>query len=146
MTKKTKSNKSNKSNNSNKCNYGKYDSLNMNLKGNLYPNTSTFDHRYSYYNNPAVSMNAHPMFYVGQRVNTLGSDNPYAYAVMRYGNMNNTGIMYPGNTLQNPVLSLSVDARGNYKLVNDYGKSYKIYHDSSNGGNYIKSENQKIFI
>jgi hypothetical protein len=120
MAKKTKSNKSTK------CNYGKYDSLNMNPKGNMYPDTSTFDHRYSYFNNPVVSMNSHPMFYIGQRVNTLGSNNPSAYAVMRYG-----------NTLQNPVLSLSVDARGTYKLVNDHGKSYKIYHDSSNGGNYI---------
>ena len=137
MAKKTKSNK---------CNYGKYNSLNISPKGNMYPNTSTFNHRYSYYNNPAVSTNAHPMFYVGQRVNTLGSNNPNARAIMRYGNTYKPGVMYPGNTLQNPVLSLSVDARGTYKLVNDHGKSYKIYHDSSNGGNYFKAGNQKMYI
>ena len=140
MAKKSKSNKCNK------CNYGKYDSLNISSKGSMYPGTSTFNYRYSYYNNPAVSMNAHPMFYVGQRVNTLGSNNPNARAIMRYGNMNNTGVMYPGNTLQNPVLSLSVDARGNYKLVNDDGKSYKIYHDSSNGGNYVRNKTGKMYI
>lgn len=143
MAKKTKSNKSTIST---KCNYGKYDSLNMNLKGNMYPDTSTFDHRYSYFTNSAVSMNSHPMFYIGQRVNTLGSNNPSAYAVMRYGNTHNSGLMYPGNTLQNPVLSLSVDARGTYKLVNDHGKSYKIYHDSSNGGNYVRIKNEKMYI
>ena len=135
-----------KTNKSSTCNYGNHHKLNMNPKGNLYPNTSTFDHRYSYYNNPSVNMNSHPMFYIGQRVNTLGSNNPSAYAVMRYGNINNTGTMYPGNTLQNQVLSLSVDARGSYKLINDHGKSYKIYHDSSNGGNYIKMKNQKMYI
>lgn len=141
-----KKNKYSKDSKDRTVNYGKYYELNMNPKGNLYPNTSTFDHRYSNYNNPAVSMKSHPMFYVGQRVNTLGSNNPFAYAVMKFGNVYNSGLMYPKNTLQNPVLSLSVDDKGYYKLVNDNGKSYKIYHNNSNGGNYVRIKNERMYI
>ena len=104
-----------KTNKNRTCAYGDNDALNIGPKGNLYPKTSTFDNRNSCYNNQAVSMSSHPMFYVGQRVNTLGSNNPTAYAVMRYGNVCKQGVIYPGNTLRYPVYRLSIDEKGKYK-------------------------------
>ena len=124
--------------------YGQNNILNMNPKGNMYPNTSTFDNRKSYISSSAVNPNVHPMFYIGNRVNILGSNNPKAFAVMKYGNV--LGTMYPSNTLNNSVLSLTVDINGNYKLINDQGKSYKVYNDSSNGGNYVNMNKQKMYI
>lgn len=106
-----------KANQNRKCNYGNNDALNIGPKGNLYPKTSTFNNRYSCYNDQAVSMSPHPMFYIGQRVNTLSSNNPTAYAIMRYGNVCNPGAIYPGNTLQNQVHRFIINSKGQYKFV-----------------------------
>jgi hypothetical protein len=65
--------------------------LKMNQKGNMLPNSHSFDYRYSIITSPATNLNATPMFYTGPfRMNKLvsytGSYGPQeTYAVMKYG-------------------------------------------------------------
>ena len=132
--------------------------LKINQKGNLLPKqpARSFDKRHSLITNPTTNMNAAPLFYVGPRVNTLWSSTspamPLALGIMRFGNSNSIhkvfGNLYnaPGNQFPNrhPNLNLTVDPKGNYKLVNELGKSFKVHYDS-NGG-YVKYNKQKMYL
>ena len=59
--------------------------LGINNLGNLRPSTSSYNLRESYFNNSAVNLSSAPMFYVGSRMNVLGSENPHAYAMLKFG-------------------------------------------------------------
>jgi hypothetical protein len=131
--------------------------LRINQKGSLIPKqpARSFDKRGSIITNPTTNMNSAPLFYIGDRVNTFWSstspNTPYAIGVMRFGNSMHGVPLYSnydskGNLFPNRYLNLNltVDPKGNYKLVNDNGKSYKIHYDS-NGG-YVKYNKQRLYI
>ena len=132
--------------------------LKINQKGNLLPKqpSRSFDKTSSLITNPTTNMNATPLFYIGPRVNTLWSSTsptmPYAFAIMKYGNSNSMHKVYGnlhnsiGNQIPNkyPNLNLTVNTKGNYKLVNELGKSFKVHYDS-NGG-YVKYNKQKMYL
>ena len=132
--------------------------LKINNKGSLLPLTPSrsFNDRYNIITNTATNMNSAPLFYIEPRINTLWSSTspnmPNAYAVLKFGNLNSMRDIYgnlynkPGNQFPNktPNLNLTVDSKGNYKLVNENGKSFKI-HYNSNGG-YINYNKNKIFL
>jgi hypothetical protein len=131
--------------------------LKINSTGTLRPvsPSRSFDLRESLIMPSATNLNAAPMFYPGpKKVNVLWSsmspDMPYSFAVMKFGN-NSMQKIYgnlsksPGNLYPHkvPNLNLTLDQKGNYKLVNDNGKSFKIHSD--NLGNYVKyNNNNKI--
>ena len=129
--------------------------LKMNNKGNLrpvYPSRS-FDKRSSYITAPATNLNATPMFYIGPRVNTLwSSTSPKALGVMKFGNINSMHNVYgklytgKGNEFQNmyPNLNVTVNKKGDYKIVDSFGKSHKIYSNSN--GNYVKYNNKNVYL
>ena len=118
----------------NKCNYGKYDSLNISSKGSMYPGTSTFNYRYSYYNNPAVSMNANPMFYVGQRVNLI-----------RGTLTQNIAFGYEENEIDKEKLDFAVNTAQLRSLVDSFDEGLdKIVID--NGLNFSGGQIQRIGI
>ena len=134
--------------------------LKINQKGNLVPTqpARSFNKRSSLITNSATNLNAAPLFYVGPRVNTLWSsmspEMPYSFAIMKFGNSNSNSMhkVYGNlsNTIGNqypniyPNLNLTVDTKGNYKIVNDQGKSFKVHYDS-NGG-YVKYNKQKMYL
>jgi hypothetical protein len=132
--------------------------LKINQKGNLLPKypSRSFDKRNSLITNPMTNMNSAPLFYIGPRVNTLWSSTspamPYAFAIMKYGNLNSMHKVYGnihnsiGNKYPNKYtnFNLTVDPKGNYKLVNELGKSFKVHYDT-NGG-YLKYNKQKIYL
>lgn len=134
--------------------------LRINQKGNLLPKqpARSYDKRNNLITPPTTNMNAAPLFYIGPRVNTLSSSTGAAMAqalgIMRYGNspsgtMNKVyGNIYNliGNQFPNryPNLNLTVDLKGNYKLVNEQGKSFKLHYDS-NGG-YVKHNKNKFYL
>lgn len=134
--------------------------LKINQKGNLLPKhqARSFDKRENIITSPTTNMNAAPLFYIGPRVNTLWSSTspsmPLALGIMKfgssttgymhkvYGNLyNGTGNQYPN---MYPNLNLTIDPKGNYKLVNDQGKSFKVHYDT-NGG-YVKYNKQKMYL
>ena len=132
--------------------------LRINSTGILRPTnpSRSFNQRESLIMPSATNLNAAPMFYPGpNKVNVLWSstspDMPYSLAIMKYGNsMNNIyGInkftkhstLYPYKV---PNLNLTVDQKGSYKLVNEHGKSFKVYSD--NVGNYVKYNNHKMYM
>lgn len=134
--------------------------LKINQKGNLLPKhpARSFDKRSSLITSPATNMNAAPLFYIGPKVNTLWSSTspsmPLALGIMKFGN-SNTSSMHKvfgnlhnstGNQFPNiyPNLNLTIDPKGNYKLVNDQGKSFKVHYDT-NGG-YVKYNKQKMYL
>ena len=134
--------------------------LKINQKGNLLPKqpARSYDKRNSLITPPTTNMNAAPLFYIGPRVNTLWSSTspsmPLALGIMRYGSspsgtMNKVyGNIYNsiGNQFPNryPNLNLSVDLKGNYKLVNEQGKSYRLHYDSN--GRYVKHNKNKFYL
>ena len=79
---------------------------------------------------------------------------PISLGIMRYGSspsgtMNKVyGNIYNsiGNQFPNryPNLNLSVDLKGNYKLVNEQGKSYRLHYDSN--GRYVKHNKNKFYL
>jgi hypothetical protein len=107
----------------------------INSKGFLKPTKleRSFDKRVGLITNPTTNLNTTPLFYVGSKVNKLWSStspsSPYTFEVMKYGNSN---------------LNLTVDLNGNYKIVNNQGKSFKLHNDL-NGG-YVKYNKQKIYL
>jgi hypothetical protein len=147
----------------------KYD-LSMNQNGNLKPSSRSFDKSYTYITPGATNMNASPMFYVGNRTNVIWSPNaPNALAVFNFGknkkekNKNsNKELMYFGNIPSNifgfqnnyargamrptvvPNVNISLDQRGNYKLMDNMGKQHKLYSDSH--GNYVRHQNNKLYL
>lgn len=133
--------------------------LKINQKGNLSPKepARSFDKRYSLIMPSATNLNSAPMFYPGpNKVNTLWSsvspNMPFSLAIMKFGNLNSMHKVYGnlnntvGNLIPNkyPNLNLTVDYKGNYKVINDNGKSFKVNYDS-NGG-YVKYYKQKIYL
>ena len=146
--------------------------LRINQKGNLLPKqpARSFDKRSSLITTPTTNMNAAPLFYIGPRVNTLSSSTgaavpivpivptvptvPISLGIMRYGSspsgtMNKVyGNIYNsiGNQFPNryPNLNLTVDLKGNYKLVNEQGKSYRLHYDSN--GRYVKHNKNKFYL
>lgn len=86
----------------------------------------SFDKRVSIINNPITNLNAASLFFVGSSTSPAS---PYTFAIMKYCNSN---------------LNLTVDLNGNYKIVNNQGKSFKLYNDL-NGG-YVKYNKQKIYL
>jgi hypothetical protein len=124
--------------------------LKMNSNGNMYPNFRIFNDSKNYITYPATNLNSAPLYYVGNRTNTLSSSlNPRAYVVMNYGNLHNIygNLGNSKNVIhanQYPTLSLNIDNNGNYKLYNNEGKSYKVYSNSN--GNYVKIKNNKIYL
>ena len=59
-----------------------------------------------------------------------------------YGNLGNShGTLYPVKVTN---LNLTVNMKGNYKLVNDNGVSFKV--NSDNLGNYVKYKNHKLYM
>ena len=132
--------------------------LKMNQKGSLVPHmpARSFDKRFSIVTNPTTNLNSAPLFYVGPKVNTLWSSTspnmPYAFAIMKFGNSNKMHKVYgnlynaTGNQFppRFPNLNLTVDIKGDYKLVNGQGKSFKVRYDS-NGG-YINYNKQKLYM
>lgn len=134
--------------------------LKINQKGNLLPKqpARSFDKRSSFITPTTTNMNAAPLFYIGPRVNTLWSSTspsmPLAVGIMKFGN-STTGSMHKvygnlyngtGNNYSNmyPNLNLTVDPKGNYKLVNYQGKSFKVYYDTN--GSYVKYNKQKRYL
>ncbi len=130
--------------------------LTMNKKVNMYPSRS-FDLRQSKITPSATNMNATPLFYIDKRVNKLWSstspNSPNTMAVMRFGNTlydifgnnkNVRGNLIPSTTMSYPNLNLTVDIKGNYKLMDLNGKSHKIYSNSN--GNYVKYNKQQIYL
>lgn len=140
----------------------------INSTGTLRPTnpSRSFDQRESLIMPSGTNLNAAPMFYHGSnKVNVLWSstspDNPNSYAAMKYGkdknnntqNSNTMNNIYGMNKLTKhstlypykvPNLNLTLDQKGNYKLVNDNGKSFKVYSD--NVGNYVKYHNNNMYI
>lgn len=142
--------------------------LRINSTGTLRPTnpSRSFDQRESLIMPSATNLNAAPMFYPGShKVNVLWSStsptSPNSHATMKYGKgkysntqnsntMNNIyGInkftkhstLYPHKV---PNLNLTLDQKGNYKLVNEHGKSFNVYSD--NVGNYVKYNNNNMYI
>lgn len=141
-----------------KTKYGK-NNLRMNDLGNMRPElpSRTFNMRKDIITPAATNMNSAPLFYVGPRVNVLWSStspaSPFALGVMRFGNNNyslhdvfGNNKNVNGQLLPNkvPNLNLTVDYKGNYKLVDLAGKSHKIYSD--NYGNYVKYNNKPFYL
>ena len=59
-----------------------------------------------------------------------------------FGFHNNTpGAMRPSNV---PNVNINLDQRGNYKLIDNMGKQYKLYSDSH--GNFIRHQNNKLYL
>lgn len=124
----------------------------------------TMDTSIRYISSEAPNLNSQPMYYpIGNVPNfMMSTTNPAGYSLMKfgkntnnnngysnhgvYGNLyNSPGNLYPSyNTLKNPPMSITVDYKGNYKLVNQYGKSYKMYNDKN--GSYIRSNKQKYYF
>ena len=151
----------------------KYD-LSMNQNGNLKPSSRSFDKSYTYITPGATNMNASPMFYVGNRTNVIWSslspNAPNTYAVFNYGKLNKKEksknskkeLMYFGSVPSNifgfennyaqgamrptivPNVNISLDQRGNYKLIDNMGKQHKLYSDSH--GNYVRHQNNKLYL
>lgn len=126
--------------------------LRMSQNGSLKPlPKSVFDNKHNLISPSATNLNSTPMFYVGKRINTLwSSTNPNSFAIMKFGNNlhnvygnlgNSHGTLYP---VKVPNLNLTVDMKGNYKLVNDNGVSFKV--NSDNLGNYVKYKNHKLYM
>ena len=132
--------------------------LKINSTGTLRPTnpSRSFNQRESLIMPSATNLNAAPMFYPGpKKVNVLWSSispkTPHSLAIMKYGNsMNNIyGInkftkhstLYPHKV---PNLNLTVDQKGHFKLINEHGKSFKVYSD--NTGNYVKYNNHKMYM
>ena len=134
--------------------------LRINSTGTLRPTnpSRSFDQRESLIMSSATNLNAAPMFYPGQnKVNVLwSSTSPNSYAYMKYGKGKNSNTMnniyginkftkhstlYPHKV---PNLNLTLDQKGNYKLVNEHGKSFNVYSD--NVGNYVKYHNHNMYI
>lgn len=132
--------------------------LKINSKGSLIPlrPARSFDKRESIITNPTTNLNSTPLFYIGPRVNTLWSSTspsaPYALAMMKFGNpvpmhkiygnlYNTTGNTFPNNY---PNLNLTLDYKGNYKLVNSDGKAYKVHYD--NNGAYVKYNKKPLYL
>lgn len=126
--------------------------LRISQNGSLKPYPkSVFDNKRSFISSSATNLNSTPMFYVGKKINTLwSSTNPYSNAVMKFGNNlhniygnlgNSRGTLHP---VKVPNLNLTVDMKGNYKLVNDNGVSFKVNSDSL--GNYVKYKNHKLYM
>ena len=106
----------------------------------------TFDFmRQSYIMQKTTNLNTAPLHYVGKNPTNIlmSGTKPCAFAIMRFGN-NNLLVPQSGNTFQHPVVNLTVDARGNYKLVNDMGKSFNVYSNST--GNFFRFKGQKFYI
>lgn len=125
--------------------------LKINSMGNIYPSRS-FDLRESYISPQATNLNSNPMFYVGNRVNTLwSSTNPLSLAIMKFGD-NNSHKVYgnltnaPGQIKAKPFTNFNytIDKKGNYKLIDTNGVSRKIY--SNRFGYYIKKNNKMLYI
>lgn len=146
---------------SKKTKYGTNDNnkLRMNDLGNMRPESParTFNMRRDLITAPATNMNSAPLFYVGPRVNVLWSStspaSPLALGVMRFGNNNyslhdvfGNNKNVKGQLLPNrvPKLNLTVDYKGNYKLVDLAGKSHRIYSDTY--GNYIRHNNKPFYL
>jgi len=62
--------------------------------------------------------------------NIFGFNNNYAQGAMR-------------PTLV-PNVNISLDQRGNYKLIDNMGKQHKLYSDSQ--GNYVRHQNNKLYL
>lgn len=143
---------------SKKTKYGT-NKLKMNYLGNMRPElpSRTFNMRRDLITAPVTNMNSAPLFYIDPRVNVLWSStspaSPLALGVMRFGNNsyslhdifgNNKNVK--GQLLPNivPKLNLTVDYRGNYKLVDLAGKSHRIYSDTH--GSYVKYNNKPFYL
>lgn len=130
------------------------DKLKINPKGSLRPKypSRSFDKRESKISYDATNLSSAPLFYVQPRVNKLwsslanGPNGPTKQvAILRFGNiyghLNKTGNIYPNIY---PNLNLTVDTKGNYKLLNSEGKQFKVHFDS-NGG-FVKYNKQKMYL
>ena len=133
--------------------------LKINPKGSLRPKAPqrSFDERYSFISAPATNLNSSPMYYIGNRVNVLSSStspvSPYAFTIMKfgdnlhkvYGNLN-SNTMGKGNMIayKYPNINLTVNQKGNYKLIDNNGKYHKLYND--NNGAFVKYNKQKIYL
>lgn len=142
--------------------------LKINSAGTLRPTnpSRSFDQRVSLIMPSVTNLNAAPMFYPGStKVNVLWSStspsSPNSYATMKYGKSKNSNsknsntmnsvyginkitkhsMLYPHKV---PNLNLTLDQKGNYKLVNEHGKSFGVYSD--NVGNYVKYHNHNMYI
>jgi len=133
--------------------------LKMSAKGNMYPMypSRTYDNRRDLITPPTTNMNSAPLFYIGDRVNTLWSStspvSPLAIGIMRFGNNQYSlhdvfgnmkhvkGQLLPDKV---PNLNLNVDYNGNYKLLDLAGNSHKIYSDSH--GNYVKYNKSQFYL
>ena len=137
--------------------------LKINSTGTLRPNypSRSFNQRESFIMPSATNLNATPMFYPGpHKVNVLWSstspDMPYSLAVMKYGKHHNLTMnkIYGNNSKLSkqstlyphkvPTLNLTVNQKGDYKLINDHGKSFRVYSD--NVGNYVKYNNNRMYM
>ena len=130
--------------------------LGINNLGNLRPSTSSYDLRESYFNNSAVNLSSAPMFYVGSRMNVLGSENPNAYAMLKfgsnkysmydiYGNLGKkgSGNMFPIPNSSNTTFLTVNPNNGNYYLTS-FGKKYKVYFNSK--GKYYNYKKNKMYF
>lgn len=130
--------------------------LKINQKGLLkpeYPQRS-FDKRSSLITNKATNLSSAPLFYTGGKLNKLYSGNSIntPLVVMKYGSSttfhdiygnlyNSTGNLYP-NKYTN--YKLNVDKKGNYKLMDTNGKSYKVHYGKN--GIFINYKSNKFYF
>lgn len=70
------------------------------------------------------------MYFGNVPSNIFGFNNNYAQGAMR-------------PTLV-PNVNISLDQRGNYKLIDNMGKQHKLYSDSH--GNYVRHQNNKLYL
>ena len=136
--------------------------------GTLRPIPSkTMDISRRYISSEAPNLNSQPMYYpIGNVPNfMMSTTNLGGYSLMKFGkNTNNTkvrnvhsnpdvygnlykspGNLYPSyNTLKNPPMSITVDYKGNYKLVDLANKPHRIYSDTR--GNYIRHNNKLFYL
>jgi len=129
--------------------------LGINNIGNLRPSTRSYDLRQNYFTESALSPSSAPMFYIGNRMNVLGSNEKGAYAVLKFGSNNmyniygNLGKKGSGNLLPVPKTSqttvLTVNpTNGNYYLTTSFGKKYKVYFNSK--GKYFNYKKNKMYF
>lgn len=135
----------------------------INDVGNLKPNVSTiFDNSSNYVSKTATNKANAPLYYVGSRVNTLGSSfDKTAEVRLRYG-QNKMNAVYgkldsksslyptPKNNVTKGVQHLSLDRNGQY-IINNFGvsnnycnKCKKIRVDKY--GSYLKYGQQKMYF
>ena len=70
------------------------------------------------------------MYFGNVPSNIFGFENNYARGAMR-------------PTIV-PNVNISLDQRGNYKLIDNMGKQHKLYSDSH--GNYVRHQNSKLYL